>query len=279
MDPLVSSDWLGDQLGSDDLKLVDATFFLPGSGRDARLEYEAEHIAGAHFMDLDAIVDAEDPAPHMLPGAAAFQDFARALGLCRSDRIVVYDNSPLNSAARAWWMLRAFGAREVAVLDGGLAGWAIEGRPVEQGPGTIERGDFEAALDTGTLADLGYVSTIVDSGSHEIVDARPPGRFQGIAPEPRPGVAPGHIPGSRNLPQGALFTPDGRWKRGEALRSAFEAAGVDLAKPMVTTCGSGVTAAVLLFGAHLLGKDDVRLYDGSWAQWGSDPATPKAVGQ
>lgn len=279
MDSLVTTQWLAAELGSPDLRVIDATIFLPGSGRDARAEYEAEHIAGAVFMDLDEIVDSDNPAPHMLPPAHRFEDHMRSLGLDQDDRLVVYDNSPLHSAARAWWMLRAFGARQVAILDGGLGKWAVEGLPVERQERQSNRGNFRAALDPAALADLDYVSGILHSEKHEIIDARPAGRFAGEEPEPRPGVQPGHIPGSRNLPQSELFNPDNSWKRGAELRAAFEEAGVDLDKPIVTTCGSGVTAAVLLFGAHLLGKEDVKLYDGSWSEWGADPTTPKAAGR
>lgn len=278
MDSLVTTQWLAGQLGAPDLRVIDATIFLPGSGRDARAEYEAEHIAGAVFMDLEEIVDSDDPAPHMLPPGHKLAGAMEALGVGNGDRLVVYDNSPLHSAARAWWMLKAFGARNVAILDGGLGKWAIEGGPVERGSPTVRRGEFKGRLDPEAVADLDYVSGIVHSDSHEIVDARPAMRFAGQEPEPRPGVMPGHIPGSRNLPQSELFNPDNSWKQGEELRAAFEGAGVDLDKPMVTTCGSGVTAAVLLFGAHLLGKKDVKLYDGSWSEWGANPATPKAVG-
>jgi thiosulfate/3-mercaptopyruvate sulfurtransferase len=278
MDSLVSTDWLAGEIGASDLRLLDATIFLPGSGRDARAEYEAEHIPGAAFMDLDEIVDPANPLPHGFPPAHVLASRARGPGIGDGDRIIVYDNSPLHSAARGWWLLRSFGARRVAILDGGLAKWKAEGRPVESGvpePGT---GHFTPVEKEGAVADKTFVEALAGSSEVEIVDARPAARFRGDEAEPRPGVAPGHIPGSKSLPQSDLFEADGTWKSGEALRSAFEAAGVDLSKPMVTTCGSGVTAAVLLFGAHLLGKEDVRLYDGSWSEWGADPATPKATG-
>lgn len=279
MDSLVTTEWLAGELGAPDLRVIDATIFLPGSGRDARADYEAEHIAGAVFMDLDEVVDSDNPAPHMLPAEHKFASRMQSLGLGDGNRFVVYDNSPLHSAARAWWMLKAFGAHYVAILDGGLSKWAIEGRPVESGRPQVRHGHFTAFLDEAAVADLDYVSGLVHSGQHEIVDARPADRFAGEEAEPRPGVAPGHIPGSKNLPQGQLFNADNSWKRGDELRAVFERAGVDLDKPMVTTCGSGVTAAVLLFGAHLLGKEDVKLYDGSWSEWGADPATPKATGR
>ncbi len=278
MESLVSTEWLAGELGAADLRVVDATIFLPGAGRDARAEFEAEHIPGAVFLDLDEVVDTSNPAPHMLPPAHKFSSRMQSLGLGDGNRFVVYDNSPLHSSARAWWMLKAFGAHYVAVLDGGLQKWKAEGRPLESGKPHVRHGHFTAFLDEEAVADKVYVSGLVHSPAHEIVDARPAARFAGEDKEPRPGVEPGHIPGSRNLPQGELFNADNTWKRGDQLRAAFYEAGVELDKPMVTTCGSGVTAAVLLFGAHLLGKKDVKLYDGSWSEWGADPATPKATG-
>ena len=278
MESLVSTDWLERELGAPDLKPIDATVFLPGAGRDAGAEFEAEHVPGAVFLDLDELVDAESPYPHMLPSEAKFASRMQSLGLRDGQRFVVYDNSPLHSAARGWWMLKAFGAHYVALLDGGLQKWKAEGRPLERGREPRRHGHFTASLDRGAVADKAFVGGLVAAGSHAIVDARPPERFAGTGPEPRPGLAAGHIPGACNVPQATLFNPDNSWKRGDALRAAFEAAGVDLAKPMVTTCGSGVTAAVLAFGAHLIGKEDVRLYDGSWSEWGADPATPKATG-
>jgi thiosulfate/3-mercaptopyruvate sulfurtransferase len=279
MEPLVSGEWLERELGAADLRVLDASYFLPGSGRDARAEHEAAHIPGAVFFDLDAVSDPSNPAPHMLPDARAFEASMRALGLGNGDRIVVYDNSPLHSAARAWWMLRIFGARSVAILDGGMQVWLDEGRLVESGARAVGLGDFEAVMNADAVADMASVGALLHSREHELVDARSEARFAGEEAEPRPGLAAGHIPGSRNLPQGRLFDSRNRWKQGEALRSTFGEAGVDLARPMVTTCGSGVTAAVLLFGAHLLGKEDVKLYDGSWSEWGADPMTPKATGR
>ncbi|HEX8366377.1 MAG TPA: 3-mercaptopyruvate sulfurtransferase [Allosphingosinicella sp.] len=278
MESLVSTEWLAAELGAPDLRVADATIFLPGSGRDGRADYEAEHIPGAAFMDLEDIVAEDTPLPHMLPPAHKLASRMQAIGIGDGDRIVVYDNSPLHSAARAWWMLRTFGARRVAILDGGLAKWKAEGRPLESGSGPAKRAHFTPRLFRDAVADKTFLSAVLDTGAWEIVDARPAARFRGEQPEPRPSVQPGHIPGSRSLPQSELFEPDGRWKRGAALREAFAAAGVDLSRPMVTTCGSGVTAAALLFGAHLLGKEDVRLYDGSWSEWGADPALPKATG-
>ena len=279
MDSLVSTEWLQAELGSPDLQVFDATTFLPGSGRDARAEFEAAHIPGAVFLDIEEVSDSGSPFPHMLPSAAKFASRMQSLGARDGQRFVVYDNSPLHSSARVWWMLRVFGAHYVALLDGGFQKWIAEGRPVERGPQPPYRhGHFSASLNEGPVADKASVLRLVGAGSHEIVDARPAARFEGAGTEPRPGLASGHIPGARNLPQAELFNPDNTWKCGGELRAAFGAVGVDLDKPMVTSCGSGVTAAVLLFGAHLLGKQDVALYDGSWSEWGADPSMPKATG-
>lgn len=278
MDDLVSTEWLEAELGAPDLRILDATFLLPGDGRDARAEYQAAHIPGAAFLDIDEVADTDSPFPHMLPSDEKMGSRAAALGLGDGNRIVVYDNSPLHSAARGWWMLRSFGARQVSILDGGLQKWRAEGRPLESGTPELRRGHFTPRLDRDAVADKQMVLSLIGDPEWQIVDARAEGRFAGEQPEPRPGLVSGHVPGARNLPQGRLFEPDNRWKRGEALRAAFAEAGVDLDRPMVTTCGSGVTACVLLFGAHLLGKDDVKLYDGSWSEWGADPTTPKATG-
>lgn len=275
MDPLVSTEWLEKELGAPDLKVIDATVFLPGSGRDARAEHEAEHVPGAVFLDLDEVVDSESPLPHMLPSEHKFASRMASLGLGDGSRFVVYDNSPLHSAARGWWMLKTFGVHYVAVLDGGFQKWKAEGRPTESGRAQVRHGHYTPLFDADAVADKAYVSSIVHSGEHEIVDARPAERFAGTGPEPRPGIEAGHIPGARCAPQSAFFNADNSWKQGDELRAVFEGAGVDLGKPMVTTCGSGVTAAVPLFAAHLIGKKDVRLYDGSWSEWGADPATPK----
>jgi thiosulfate/3-mercaptopyruvate sulfurtransferase len=275
MDSLVTTDWLEAELGAGDLRVIDASAFLPGTGRNARAEFKAAHIPGAVFFDIEEVSDRDSPLPHMLPRPHKFASRMQSLGLGDGNRFVVYDNSPLHSAARVWWMLKIFGAHQVALLDGGLEKWSAEGRPLESGTQPRRHGHFTPSFDADAVVDKAQMLALA---GHDIVDARPAGRFAGEAPDPRPGVASGHIPGSRNAPQSGFFNADNSWKRGEALRAVFDAAGVDLARPMVTTCGSGVTAAVILFGAHLLGKEDVRLYDGSWSEWGADPETPKATG-
>jgi len=275
MDSLVTTDWLDAELGAPDVRVIDATIFLPGAGRDARAEHDAAHIPGAVFFDIEEVSDRDSPLPHMLPPVHKFASRMQSLGLGDGNRFIVYDNSPLHSAARVWWMLKIFGAHHVALLDGGLEKWKAEGRPLESGAQPRRHGHFTPLFDSGAVVDKAQMLALA---GHDIVDARPAARFAGEAPDPRPGVASGHIPGSRNAPQSEFFKPDNSWKQGDALRAVFDVAGVDLARPMVTTCGSGVTAAVILFGAHLLGKQDVRLYDGSWSEWGADPGTPKATG-
>jgi len=274
MDDLVSTAWLAQQQGAPDLVILDASLFMPADQRDAAAEFESGHIPGARRFDIDALSDPDHPAPHMLPGAAAFGAAMAALGVGRDDRIVVYDNSPLRSATRAWFMLRHYGADRVAILDGGLAKWRSEGRPLEQGAAAPRRARFDAierdAVVTKTM--------LVNGVGSAVLDARSRPRFDGSAPDPRPGVAAGHIPGARNLPYGDLYRADGTLKSTDDLAAAFTAAGVDPHSPFVATCGSGVTATSLLFAARRLGGRDARLYDGSWSEYGADPATPKAKG-
>jgi thiosulfate/3-mercaptopyruvate sulfurtransferase len=280
MEILVSAEWLSDALGAPDLKVLDATYFALDPSRDARAEYETSHIPTAIFMDLPSLKDADNPVPFMLPPAEKFAERMRALGVSDDDRIILYDNTAHRTAARAWWMLKTCGTQSVAILDGGLANWLAEDRPIEIGSGpTPCAGDFIVHPDFSFLRSIDQIKANVETGAEQLLDARGKARFTGEEADPRPEVAPGHIPGSRSLPYDQLFNANGTWKRGDALRTAFENAGIDLSRPLVTTCGSGVTAAVLLFGAALLGKADVALYDGSWSEWGADPSTPKATGE
>lgn len=280
MDILVSTDLLEGELGAPDLRIVDATFFLPGTGRDARSEFEAAHIPGAVFLDIDTLADPDHPAPGMVPPDAMMTQRVQALGLDADSRIVVYDNSSVRSAARGWWMLRLFGVgASVAILDGGLPKWLAEGRPMQAGSPAPRPGNAIARQRPGAVRGKADILANLDSGTEQLIDARGKGRFTGEEKEPRPGMASGHIPGSRNLPYSALFNADNSMKSGEELRRLFVDAGLDLDRPVVTTCGSGVTAAILLAGLETLGKTDVALYDGSWSEWGFDPATPKATGE
>ena len=280
MDALVTTEWLAGELGASDLRIVDATYFanFPGeTPRDAAAEYDAAHIPGAVFMNLGDLRDTDSDLPMMLPSAAKFASRMQSLGLGDGSRIVLYDNSPHHTAARAWWMLRTFGAHDVAILDGGLAKWQAEGRETASGKESLRHRHFTVWADSKTVRTLDQMKANVDSKAEQVVDARSKARFTGEEPDPRPATHAGHIPGSINLPQGALFNADGTWKTGNALRRTFADAGVDLDRPMVATCGSGITAAVLAFGAHLVGKD-MPIYDGSWSEWGADRSTPKAMG-
>jgi thiosulfate/3-mercaptopyruvate sulfurtransferase len=279
MEILVSCAWLAEELGAADLRLVDATAFLPGTPRDAHAEYVDHHIPGALFLDLASLHDVTDPRPAMVPTNAQFAARMAQLGITEKDRIVVYDNSPLLSSGRAWWLFRLFGAENVAILDGGLAHWRAENRPVAHGEmHPMTPGLFAAHKDGSRVASKADVLANLDSHAYQLVDARGAARFRGEAAEPRPGMAEGHIPGSANLETSALLDEEGLWKRDGALREAFARHDVDLERALIMTCGSGVTACNLLFGAALLGKEDVLVYDGSWSEWGADPATPKATG-
>lgn len=279
MDSLVSTDWLAQETGASDLRIVDASYHLPETGRDAAAEYEAGHIPGAVFLDLADLVDPDSPVDNTLPSAEKFASRMQDLGLGDGSRIVLYDDSAIKTSTRAWYMLsKVFGAHNVAVLDGGLAKWKAEGRPLEAGRQALRPRHFTAWSDTARLRRKADVLANLESGAEQLVDARGAPRFTGEEKESRPGVASGHIPGSRNVPYKALYNADGTFKDKAALRAVFADAGVDLARPVVTTCGSGMTACALAFALHLIGKQDVALYDGSWSDWGADPETPKATG-
>jgi thiosulfate/3-mercaptopyruvate sulfurtransferase len=278
-DPLVSTGWLAEHLGDADLRVVDATWYLPHLARDARAEYLAAHIPGAVFFDIDEIKDPQNPLPHMLPAAREFARAVGALGIGDDDHVIVYGGRFGIAAARVWWMFRVFGHDRVAVVDGGLGRWRAEGRPVESGPVSPAPRHFAARLRPELVRGLAAMRSNLESGQEQMVDARSAGRFAGTEPEFRPGLRGGHIPGSRNLPYDRLFrADDGTLLEPEALRQAFAAAGVDIDKPVVTTCGSGVSAAVLALGLYRLGRRAVAVYDGSWTEWGGRSDTPVTTG-
>ena len=274
MDPVVTTEWLAKHLGESDLRVVDGTWHMPQAKRDARAEFEAAHVPGATFFDIDAISDRSTTLPHMLPPAAQFGTAVGALGIGGGDRVVVYDVRGVVSAARVWWTFRAFGHDAVAVLDGGLKKWRAEGRPVERGAASPRAAAFTARPRPELVRDLDAMRANIGSRAAQVLDARSAGRFAGTEPEPRAGLRGGHIPGSLNLPYETLYEADGTLKSPDELRGAVAAAGVDLGRPIVTTCGSGVTASVLALTLYLLGRRDVAVYDGSWSEWGGRADTP-----
>jgi thiosulfate/3-mercaptopyruvate sulfurtransferase len=264
--PLVSTGWLAAQLGRADLAVVDASWYLPAMQRDPKAEYAAAHIPGAVFFDIDAISDHSTDLPHMLPSATAFADAMGALGISEDMEIVVYDGAGLFSAPRAWWTLTIFGARKVHVLDGGLPKWIAEGRATEAGPATRKPATFRARLDAAAVASMEDVRAALASRSAQVADARPTPRFRGEAPEPRAGISSGHMPGAVSLPASNLIA-DGRLKAPDALVAEFAKAGVDPGAPLITSCGSGVSAAIINLALAATGKAPARLYDGSWTEW------------
>ncbi|MGR3371905.1 MAG: 3-mercaptopyruvate sulfurtransferase [Pseudooceanicola nanhaiensis] len=275
---LVSTEWLAAHLKDPDLRILDATCFLPGADRDAKSEYEAAHIPGARFFDIDDISDGRSDLPHMAPPVEKFMSRLRAMGVGDGHQVVVYDTHGLFSAARVWWLFRLMGQNDIAVLDGGFPKWQAEQRPVEDMEPIVRDRHMTVRRQNQLVKDVTQVSAASKLGDYAIVDARSAARFAGEAPEPREGLRSGHIPGSRNVPYTDLLSGDGTMKDAAELRGIFEAAGVDLSKPVITTCGSGITAAVLSLALERIGKRDHALYDGSWTEWGASSTLPVETG-
>lgn len=276
---LVSTEWLAGHLNDASVRVLDGTYHLPTVKRDGRAEYLAKHIPGAAFFDIDGIADDATDLPHMIPAPAVFEAEMRKLGISKTTRVVVYDTYGWQSAARVWWSLRVFGHDNVALLDGGLPKWLAEGRAVEAGDVAPKPGDFTAKFRPELVRSKAQMVANIASKTEQVLDARAAGRFEGTAPEPRPGLRGGRIPGSRNLPMGSLVDPQTmRLKPAEELAKLYADAGIDVTKPIATTCGSGVTACGLAFGLHLIGADKVAIYDGSWSEWGLPGGPPIATG-
>lgn len=275
---VVSFDWLAARLGEPGLKIVNASWYLPAQNRDGLAEYEAERIPGAVFFDQDRIVDPASSLPHALPTPEQFAHAVGELGVSETETIIVYDGPGMFTAPRVWWMFRAFGAANAYLLNGGFDAWKAQGLPVDTDtPAPLERADFAPSFDAGAVMDLAGMRRTVDDGKVQIADARGPGRFTGEEPEPRPGMRSGHMPGARNVPFSAL-SDNGKLKPMSELRDILESSGLDLEQPVVTTCGSGVTAAVITLALQSLGHRDTRIYDGSWSEWGARADTPIVTG-
>ena len=276
---LVSTDWLAENMDNPDLKIVDSSFYLPTEGKDPRVLFEAEHIPGAVFFDIDAIADQNTDLPHMVPSAADFADMTAALGLGSNHTIVVYDQRGVFSSPRCWWMFRLFGHRDVKVLDGGLPKWKAEARdvtstPTEQAEASEKLERLVGDMDRSMIASRADVMDVLGKETHQIFDARPAGRFNGTAPEPRAELRSGHMPGSRNIPSSEMISENGTFKNRDAIQAVFSQQGFDTGKPVITSCGSGVTAAILALGLSEIGHEKVAVYDGSWSEWGLPGETP-----
>lgn len=275
---VIDADWLEKRLGTPGLSIVDASWYMPALKRDARVEYDAAHIPGAVFFDQDLVVDPESALPHTLPSPSLFARFAGSMGISADDTIVVYDGPGFIAAPRVWWMFRIMGVFQVYILDGGFDRWKAAGRPVTSEPTRTAPGFFHVDYDSSRVVSLAEMRKVVDTGSAQIADARSAGRFEGTDPEPRAGLRSGHMPGARNVPSSTL-SENGELLPLDRLKATLEAAGLDLSKPVVTSCGSGVTAAVITLALQSLGHGDNRLYDGSWTEWGGMSDTPVVTGK
>ncbi|AWC24153.1 3-mercaptopyruvate sulfurtransferase [Aminobacter sp. MSH1] len=275
---VIDADWLEKRLGTPGLSIVDASWYMPAQKRDARAEYDAVHIPGAVFFDQDLVVDPNSTLPHTLPSPSLFARFAGSMGISADDTIVVYDGPGFMAAPRVWWMFRIMGVFQVYILDGGFERWKAAGRPVTAEPTKTAPGVFHVDYDASKVVSLAEMRKIVDTGSAQVADARSAGRFEGTDPEPRAGLRSGHMPGARSVPSGTL-SENGELLPLDRLQATLEAAGIDLSKPVVTSCGSGVTAAVIALALQSLGHGDVRLYDGSWTEWGGMSDTPVVTGK
>ncbi|MEP1537840.1 MAG: 3-mercaptopyruvate sulfurtransferase [Paracoccaceae bacterium] len=276
---LVSTDWLAKHLNDPDMRVIDGSWYLPAAARDPKAEFDACHIPGARFFDIDEIADLRSDLPHMAPPPEKFMSRMRALGVGDGHQVVVYDGMGLMSAARVWWTFKLMGHKDVAVLDGGFPKWQTEGRDVEDMPPIIKDRHMSTRYQNDLVRDVTHVSQASKLGLSQILDARPNDRFRGEGVEPREGLRSGHIPGSKNVPFGSLLNTDGTMIDPPALRNVFEKAGLDLTKPIITTCGSGVTAAILALGLTRIGHDQWSLYDGSWTEWGQFDTLPIATGE
>lgn len=275
---VVSADWVEKNLGAPGFRVVDASWYLPAQNRNATEEYGVGHIPGAVFFDQDVIADHSTGLPHTIPSEQVFAEAAGRFGISETDTIVVYDGPGFFAAPRVWWLFRLFGARDVYVMEGGLDGWKREGRPLTQDLPAPAPASFNARFDASKVTALGAMKALVAEGGTQVADARGPGRFNGTEPEPRAGVRSGHMPGAKNVPAAAL-SENGRFKSLPELRATFEESGIDLSKPVVTSCGSGVTAAIITFALTSLGHTDNTLYDGSWTEWGGLDDTPVVTGK